>query len=148
MSKNLRVLYADDNEDSCEMVAVMLELAHIDVVTTTKIEGAWEIAHSEIFDLYLLDAKFPEGDGLELCRKLREYSPEMPILIYSAKAFKTDVQNGLSAGANSYLVKPYLNDLAATIQKSIKTNKIQTVNAYSYSSSLKTNRKLPLPQIK
>lgn len=138
ISKNLRVLYADDNKDSCEMVTIMLEFAEIEVMTATKIEEAWKIANSENFDLYLLDSQFPDGDGLELCRKLREYSPEMPILIYSAKAFKADIQNGLSAGADIYLTKPYLDDLAEIIQNSIKNKKIQLDKIYSYALD-KTN---------
>ena len=85
-----RILYADDNEDSCALVNMMCKSSNIEVVTINTIAEAWQMAQSEHFDLYLLDSKFPDGDVLELCRRLREYDSRTPILIYSGKAFETD----------------------------------------------------------
>ncbi|HEX8568085.1 MAG TPA: response regulator [Pyrinomonadaceae bacterium] len=115
-----RILYADDNEDSCALVNMMCKSSNIEVVTINTIAEAWQMAQSGRFDLYLLDSKFPDGDGLELCRRLREYDSRTPILIYSGKAFETDKRNGLAAGANDYLTKPYQGDLCATIRQNIE----------------------------
>ena len=114
-----RVLYAEDNEDSCLMVSIMCEFSGIKVVTTKTVAEAWRLALLEHFDLYLLDSRFPDGDGFELCRRLHEYAPYTPILIYSDDALDTDKKNGLAAGANDYLTKPYLADLAVTIRQNI-----------------------------
>lgn len=118
-----RILYADDNEDSCALVNMMGKSSNIEVVTINTIAEAWQMAQSERFDLYLLDSKFPDGDGLELCRRLREHDSRTPILIYSGKAFETDKKNGLAAGANDYLTKPYLGDLCVTIRQNIEQTK-------------------------
>jgi DNA-binding response OmpR family regulator len=118
-----RILYADDNEDSCALVNVMCQSSNIEVVTINTIAEAWQMAQSERFDLFLLDSKFPDGDGLELCRRLREYDSHTPILIYSGKAFEADKINGLAAGANDYLTKPYLGDLCVTIRQNIEQTK-------------------------
>jgi DNA-binding response OmpR family regulator len=115
-----RVLYAEDNEDSCLMVSMMCELSGIEVVTAKTVAEAWRLALSEHFDLYLLDSHFPDGDGLELCRRLRSIFAHTPILIYSGRAFEIDKKNGLAAGADDYLTKPYLADIALTIRQNIE----------------------------
>jgi two-component system KDP operon response regulator KdpE len=120
-----RILYAEDDEDNRLLVRTMCDLSGIEAVTTETIAEAWQLAQSEHFDLYLLDSRFPDGDGLELCRRLREYAPHTPILIYSAHAYETDKKKGLAAGANDYLTKPYLGDLTAIIRQNIETNKKQ-----------------------
>lgn len=123
-----RVLYAEDNEDACFMVTTMLNIADIEVTTATTVAEAWRIGQSECFDLYLLDSRFPDGSGLDLCRKLHEFAPHTPILIYSGNAHQTDKQKGLAAGATAYLTKPYLDDLAITIQQTIERNKEKSFN--------------------
>ncbi len=115
-----RVLYAEDNTDACLMVSILLGFSNIDVITAETIANAWRLSQTEHFDLYLLDVKFPEGCGLELCRKLREYDKHTPIIFYSGGAFDTDKQNGLAAGANAYLTKPYIENLAETIMRAIR----------------------------
>ena len=120
-----RVLYAEDDEDNRVLVRTMCELSGIEAVTTGSIAEAWQSAQSEHFDLYLLELRFPDGDGLELCRRLRKHSPQTPILIYSACAYEADKKKGLAAGADDYLIKPYLGDLTATIRQNIEQTKQQ-----------------------
>lgn len=115
-----RVLYAEDNEDSRIMVSMMCELSGIEVVTAMTIAEAWRSSLSERFDLFLLDLRFPDGDGLELCRRLRSAYGPTPILIYSGRVYETDKKNGLAAGADGYLTKPYLADLPLTIRQIIE----------------------------
>lgn len=118
-----RVLYAEDNEDSRRMVSLMCQFADIEVVTAQTVAEAWRAAQATRFDLYLLDLRFSDGDGLELCRRLRERAPRTPILIFSGCAFETDKEKGLAAGASAYLTKPYLGDLAVTIRQNIELAK-------------------------
>lgn len=117
------VLYAEDNEDSRQMVSMMCEFADLQVIAAATVAEAWRLAQSKHFDLYLLDIRFADGDGLELCRRLRSHAPHTPILIYSGCAFAADRKNGLAAGADDYLTKPYLGDLAATIRHHIERPK-------------------------
>ncbi len=115
-----RVLYADDNEDACFMVTTMCRLDEIAVITAGTVAEAWRLAQAERFDLYLLDSRFPDGSGLDLCRRLREYAPRTPVLIYSGDTSEDNVQNGLAAGADDYLTKPYFADLNVTIRRTIE----------------------------
>lgn len=120
----LRVLYAEDNEDASEMMSCLLGFSGIKTTSAKTINEAWLLAQSEKFDLFLLDSQFPDGDGLDLCRRLHELDPLMPILFYSGNAYETDKQKGLAAGANVYLVKPDSENVASTIQQLVGNSKI------------------------
>lgn len=114
------VLYVEDNEDERLMVAMMLGFANIKVITASTVYEAWHSAQITHFDLYLLDLQFPGGDSLDLCRSLRKYFPQTPIVFYSGNAYESDKEKGLAAGANVYLTKPYLDDLAVAVKQTIE----------------------------
>ena len=115
-----RVLYADDNEDSCLMLSTMLGFSSIETTSANTIDEAFQLAQAEQFDLYLLESRFPEGSGLDLCRKLREFNSSIPIVFYSGDARETDKAKGFTAGADAYLVKPDSDTVAATIFRLLK----------------------------
>jgi DNA-binding response OmpR family regulator len=115
LSKRLSVLYAEDNEDSSFMLMILLGLSDIDVLVARSVKEAFESAQNRHFDLYLLDNKFPDGSGLELCQQLRAIKPQTPIVFYSGAAYETDRQKGLEAGADAYLFKPEVGTVASTI---------------------------------
>jgi DNA-binding response OmpR family regulator len=102
------------------MVTCVLSLAGIKVVTADTASEGLNAARNGSFDLFLLDSLLPDRSGVELCADLRELFPRIPVLFYSALAFESDVRNGLDAGAEGYLIKPFNGDLAKTI-----LNKIQ-----------------------
>jgi CheY-like chemotaxis protein len=110
-----RVLYADDNEDACFMLSTLLGFSGIDVLFVHTTKEAFQKAQNEHFDVYLLDSRFPDGSGLELCRQLREFDPQTPIVFYSSDAYETDRQKALAAGAQVYLVKPEVDTVIPTI---------------------------------
>lgn len=111
-----RVLYADDNEDACFMLSTLLGFSNIETKSANTVDEALQLAQAEQFDVYLLDSRFPDGSGLELCRQLREYNSQTPIIFFSGEGYETDKQKGLAAGANAYLVKPYCDSVASTIK--------------------------------
>ena len=117
--KNLRVLYVEDDADSCELVETILSFANIDVAHSGSIDNAWQRAISESFDLFLLDGKVKDGNTLGLCGKVHQHSPDTPILFYSGLGAKNDISDGLSAGAAGYLVKPYFGNLAETVTTTV-----------------------------
>ncbi len=122
VSTCLRVLYAENDDDELFMIRTLFEFSNIEVLPAKTVADTLNLANSEHFDLYLLDTRFPDGHGLELCRQLRERSPQTPIVFYSGDAFKTDKQKGMEAGASAYLTKPSIDDLTVTINYLIKLN--------------------------
>ena len=115
MSTKLRVLYMEDNADSREMVTYLLEDADIDIATANTIDEAESMALAGEFDVFLLDGIIPFTNSLAFCRRLRAHAPDTPILFYSGFASTNDIAQGLEAGANEYLVKPYSGDLPQTL---------------------------------
>jgi DNA-binding response OmpR family regulator len=104
--KTPRVLYIEDHEDTRELVTLLLSQKSYEVVTGSTIESGIALAHSERFDLYLLDSWLPDGSGLDLCRKIRQFDKTTPILFYSAAAYASDHEMALQCGAQGYLIKP------------------------------------------
>jgi CheY-like chemotaxis protein len=101
-----RVLYIEDHEDTRELVTLVLEQRSFEVVTGSTIETGLALAGSQQFDLYLLDSWLPDGSGLDLCRRIREFDKATPILFYSAAAYESDKDLAIRSGAQAYLIKP------------------------------------------
>ena len=104
--KNPRVLYIEDHEDTRELVTLLLSQKNYEVVTGSTIESGIELALAQRFDLYLLDSWLPDGSGLDLCQKIRQFDQTTPILFYSAAAYASDHEMALQCGAQGYLIKP------------------------------------------
>jgi len=75
-------------------------------VTESTIESGVALAGSQHFDLYLLDSSLPDGSGVDLCRRIREFDKATPIVFYSAAAYEIDRDEAIKSGAQAYLVKP------------------------------------------
>ena len=76
---------------------------------------AVELAGAGRFRLYVLDARLPDGSGLELCARLRAIDPEAEIVFYSGAAYERDRLVGLAMGASAYVTKPGVGELAETV---------------------------------
>lgn len=114
-----RVLYVDDDEDSREMLCLLLRSLRIEVEAVPTAAQALSSIQIEHFDLYLLDAWLPDLDGFELCRRIRQLLPHTPILFFSGAAYETDKQRAIEAGANTYVIKPDVSDLLEHVTRFI-----------------------------
>jgi DNA-binding response OmpR family regulator len=120
-----RVLYVDDDEDSREMLRMLLELSSIETKAVGTASEALSSIHAEHFDLYLLDAWLPDLDGFELCRQLRGYDSHTPILFFSGAGREVDRKRGHDAGANAYVLKPDVTHLLGSITQFMSRVKTQ-----------------------
>src|SRR5262245_63615736 len=115
----LRILYIDDHEDTSALIQTFLERTgrYVVIPAFTGAEGL-KLATTEPLDLIMLDAWLPDVNGLDLCRQIRQSNAVTPILFYSGAAFSSDIEAGLNAGAQAYLVKPAdLDDLELAIRQ-------------------------------
>jgi PAS domain S-box-containing protein len=103
-----RILLADDNADMREYVRRLLDQAY-EVVAVSDGAAALRAAREQAFDLVLTDVMMPEVDGVELLRALRAdaRTRELPVILLSARAGEEARVEGLEAGADDYLVKPF-----------------------------------------
>jgi len=113
------VLAADDDEEILGLVSFRLERSGYDVVLARDGEEALELALEVVPDLAVLDVMMPKLDGFELTRRLRaaDATSRMPIILLTARAQDSDVQQGFEAGADDYIRKPFSPDeLRARVQ--------------------------------
>jgi DNA-binding response OmpR family regulator len=101
-----RILYIEDDQDSREMLAWILEKAGYTLRTATSVAGGYSLARFERFDLIILEVRLNDGSGVDLCRQIRGFDSHTPIIFYSASAYASDIAAGLAAGAQQYLTKP------------------------------------------
>ncbi|MHB0871620.1 MAG: response regulator [Chloroflexota bacterium] len=101
-----RVLVADDDRKTVELVRLYLERDGYQVVTAYDGRCALEAARQQRPDLLVLDLMMPELDGLDVCRLLRAES-KVPIIMLTARTTEGDRIAGLDLGADDYVTKPF-----------------------------------------
>jgi two-component system copper resistance phosphate regulon response regulator CusR len=103
----MRVLIVEDEHRIANTLKKGLEQERFAIDTAfTGVEG-YDLASSEEYDLIILDLMLPEMDGLTICRELRAHKIHTPILMLTAKGQIEDKVEGLNAGADDYLTKPF-----------------------------------------
>lgn len=112
-----RVLCVDDDEDSRLMLITLLRHALLEAKAVGTAAQALSSIQTERFDLYLLDSRLPDLDGFDLCRRMRDFDPDTPILFFSGAAYEADKKRGIEAGANAYVIKPDLDGLLGSIKQ-------------------------------
>ena len=115
----MHILVVEDEAINRRMLARTLERWGHTVIATTDGDGAWALLQKEQIHLVLSDWVMPRMTGVELCRQIR--AAKFPSYIYfillTAKAKKDDLIEGLAAGADDFIVKPFHEgELRARIQ--------------------------------
>jgi DNA-binding response OmpR family regulator len=102
------VLIADDDDDICALVAAILTRAGFHTETVDGGRSARAAARRGAPQLYVLDVRMPDINGLDLCRELKSNDDTAgPVLLISAESSKDDVAAGYAAGCDDYLPKPF-----------------------------------------
>ncbi len=120
MSKSgdkLRILVVEDEESiRGGLCDVLVYHGYAPTAVETGEEGL-EVGRSEELALVILDLMLPGIHGLEVCRRLREERPQLPVLMLTAKGSEDDVVRGLRAGADDYVTKPFsVRELVARVE--------------------------------
>ena len=103
----LRVLIIEDDHETAEEIAGCLAASRYDVAMRFDGPTGLEAAMSQTFDAITLDRMLPGLDGLALVKALREAGSEAPVLMVSALSDVDDRVDGLRAGGDDYLIKPF-----------------------------------------
>ncbi|GAA4948187.1 SpoIIE family protein phosphatase [Actinoplanes utahensis] len=122
-----RILFADDNADLREHVSRLLR-PYWEVATAVDGVTALELAREQQFDLVLTDVMMPRLDGFGLIRKLRAdaRTRDVPIVVLSARAGEEPAVEGLAAGADDYLVKPFsTRELIARVRANLELGQLR-----------------------
>jgi CheY-like chemotaxis protein len=115
-----KILIAEDERDIRELVAFSLQHLDHEVIVTTDGESALEQIFAQRPDLVLLDVRMPRLDGYEVCRRMKadRSLKAIPVAFLSAKGQEGEIQQGLEAGAEEYILKPFsLDDLLESVAR-------------------------------
>jgi DNA-binding response OmpR family regulator len=114
-----KILCIADDSDTCLMISTWLESASYEVKSAVSIPNGVAFAQEGGFNLYLLIQTLPGEMMIDLCRKMRNFDPQTPILFYSTIIQDEDnLKRALEAGAQGYLKSSAnLSDLAETISR-------------------------------
>lgn len=113
-----KILHVDDDPEIRLLIAGALQdFGHL-VVTAGSIAEALQLAKDFTFDLCILDVRLPDGSGIDLCCRLRDMHPNVPIAYYSAYVDPEAEHAALSRCGDVYLKKPLsVDELQETVTK-------------------------------
>jgi two-component system alkaline phosphatase synthesis response regulator PhoP len=129
-----RVLLVEDEENLRSTIALNLELEGYDVQCAVNGKEALAMFRANRFDIVVLDIMLPEINGLDVCREIRKENRNVFILFLSSRSMGSERIEGLKAGADDYLSKPFnLEELLLRIEILLK-RKPQTSNLSNISA--------------
>ncbi len=103
----MRVLVIEDDERIAKSICSALEMAGFITILEQDGENGWYTGYSEPFDAIILDLGLPSLDGLTILKRWRKENVTTPVLILTARGNWDERVDGIDAGADDYLVKPY-----------------------------------------
>jgi CheY-like chemotaxis protein len=111
-----QILHVDDDPDIRLLMSASLQDFGYVVATAGTCAEALALAEKVKFDLFVLDVRLPDGNGIELCQKVNQLQPGKPVVYYSAYASDEEQESALSIAGDAYLKKPVS---AAVLEKTI-----------------------------
>jgi DNA-binding response OmpR family regulator len=120
----MKILLVEDDTLTVNLLTEALNSHNYNVNAAADGETALQLVQAYDYDLIVLDVLIPKLDGISLCRKLRSSGCQMPILLLTALDSSNDRVQGLEAGADDYVVKPFnLEELIARIRALLRRGK-------------------------
>jgi len=128
ISKDIRILYVEDNTDARESMLLMLSNFFSDIVISVNGEDGLEQFNNSTFDLILTDINMPKMNGIEMIKAIRKISKNIPIIILSAADEIKTISKTKKSSIDGLLTKPIdtsqLIDMLLTQINQINQNKI------------------------
>ena len=129
----MKILLVEDDELIGSALFEALVAHHYTVDVAADGQAGLELATTFDYDLILLDWLIPKLNGISLCRQLRFKGYQKPILLLTAKESNTDIVQGLDAGADDYIVKPYdLSELMARIRALLRRGNTTVISVLTW----------------
>ncbi len=129
----MKILLAEDDLNLGKLLMMLLKKQNINTVWAQDGEEAYSKVYADGYDVLVLDWMMPKLSGVELCRRLREEEYQGKILLLTAKDTVADKVQGLNAGADDYLVKPFaMEELVARLHALCRRQAAYNVSNLSY----------------
>lgn len=115
-----KVLLIEDSKEIFTMVKQAMG-SLVDLKWANSLEQAEENLTESTFDLFLIDIELPDGNGIDLCSKIRSKNPQTPIFFLTAHADLSEKVLGFTAGGDDYIVKPFAPlELKARVEAALR----------------------------
>ncbi|MEM6501821.1 MAG: response regulator transcription factor [Cyanobacteria bacterium P01_C01_bin.89] len=125
-----KVLLVDDEMALTDSLGRVFRREGHEVVIAADGAAGYELAIADTYDLFIVDWMLPELSGVDLCQRLRQRGIATPVLLLTAKDTIDDRVQGLDAGADDYLVKPFeLRELLARVRALVRRSQLQPSEA-------------------
>ncbi|MFL6256438.1 MAG: response regulator transcription factor [Pyrinomonadaceae bacterium] len=121
MSAGPRILFVDDHEDTRYLITYLLGEWGYAVAAVQSVEEGLALARAGGFDLYLLDSRFTDGSGTELCEGIREFDKTTPIVFYSGD-HPSRLKKALDCDAQGFVLKPGFDALPRELERALATS--------------------------
>ena len=107
--KKYKIMVVDDEPDIVKLVKISLEMANFEVVEAFGGQEALDKVQAAQPDLILLDIMMPDINGFQVCEKIKAdpATKHIPVILLTAKGQRGDAEQGLNAGADDYIIKPF-----------------------------------------
>ncbi|MEL7351767.1 MAG: response regulator transcription factor [Cyanobacteria bacterium P01_A01_bin.116] len=116
-----RILIAEDNPHIVDFLSAGLKAGGYSVLVASDGEQASRLAHSDDFDLMVLDLGLPGKDGITVLKELRGQGDSLPVIVLTARDGVDDTVTALGDGANDYMTKPFkFEELLARIKVQLR----------------------------
>lgn len=148
-SRELQLLYVEDNEESREAIFSILELFFENIVVGVNgKDGLGKFKKSANIDIVITDIDMPIMDGLEMSKEILEINPFIPIFIFSAYNDASYFMDAIKMGVQGYLLKPLdIDQFTASLGKTIETIKLKQEND-AYKTSLEQKVQIQLEELR
>ena len=124
----IRILTVDDEPSLIELLSMAMRYEGWDVHTAASGSEAVKVAREVRPDALVLDMMLPNFDGLEVMRRIRTEQPDVPVIFLTAKDGVSDRINGLTAGGDDYVIKPFsLEEVIARLRGLLRRSGATTV---------------------
>ena len=125
MPDSVKILVAEDDHHTREALVKILTQDGFETIAAADGQKALELFHNENPDLVCLDVMMPELDGYEVCKRIRQDDPQVPLLFLTAKAEEIDTVVGLELGADDYVAKPFgVREILARINAILRRTRL------------------------
>lgn len=120
---DVTILLVEDDKSIADLVMLHLRNINYQVEHCSTIAAGEEALQKKQYSLLLLDLMLPDGDGMDLCRKLRQDKNPIPIVMLTARSEEIDLVLGLESGADDYIIKPFsIREFLARIRATVRRN--------------------------